>query len=95
MECRKLIAKETLKRGFYVTAIVRGENKSATKKALLKNPFDLTKGALAEFGIVVDACCDWIPQTISAIPWAAKNLETCWRDVRSAFGLWAEPEAFT
>ena len=42
----KLIVKEAVERGLDVTAIVRGENRSAAKKALVRDLFDLTNADL-------------------------------------------------
>lgn len=38
----KLITQEAVNRGLDVTAIVRGENKTAAKKVIKKDLFDLT-----------------------------------------------------
>lgn len=70
----KLITKEALDRGFDVTAIVRGENKAAAKKSIVKDLFELTKADLAEFDVVVDACGGWTAETIPSIPKAVKHL---------------------
>ena len=70
----KLITEEAVKRGFDVTAVVRGENKSAAKKAVIKDLFDLTKEDLNGFDAVVDACGAWTPETLDAIPNAVKKL---------------------
>ena len=70
----KLITKEALARGFDVTAIVRGENKSEAEKAVVKDLFELTKEDLNRFDAVVDACGAWTPETLDAIPNAVKKL---------------------
>ena len=70
----KLITEEALNRGFDVTAVVRGENKSAAKTALVKDLFDLTKEDLNGFDAVVDACGAWTPETLDTIPSAVKKL---------------------
>lgn len=70
----KLIVKEAASRGFDVTAVVRGENKSEAKKAIVKDLFDLTKEDLRGFDAVVDACGAWTPETLDAIPNAVKKL---------------------
>lgn len=41
----KLIVKEAVERGMDVTAIVRGENKTDAKKAVIKDIFDLEQEA--------------------------------------------------
>ena len=38
----KLVVQEAMDRGLDVTAVVRGENKSAAKKVISKDLFDLT-----------------------------------------------------
>ncbi len=69
-----LIVREALARGLDVTAVVRGENRSAAEKAIVKDLFDLTAEDLAGFDVVVDACGGWTPETIPAIPAAVKHL---------------------
>lgn len=51
----KLIVKEAVERGLDVTAIVRGENQSASQKVIRKDLFDLTAEDLEQFDVVVDA----------------------------------------
>ena len=60
----KLIVKEAVERGLDVTAIVRGENRSAAKKALVKDLFDLKSADLKGFDVVVDAFGAWTPETL-------------------------------
>lgn len=60
----QLIVQEAMERGLDVTAIVRGENKTVAKKALVKDLFDLTAQDLAEFDVVVDALGAWTPETL-------------------------------
>lgn len=60
----QLITKEAMNRGFDVTAVVRGENKSEAKKAIIKDLFDLTKDDLIGFDAVVDAFGAWTPETL-------------------------------
>ena len=60
----QLITKEAVNRGFDVTAVVRGENKSVAKKAIIKDLFDLTKEDLSGFDAVVDAFGAWTPETL-------------------------------
>lgn len=69
-----LITKEAVERNIDVTAIVRGENKSAAPNVLIKDLFTLTKEDLAPFDVIVDACGGWTPETIPAIPKAVKYL---------------------
>ena len=69
-----LIVKEALSRGLDVTAFVRGENRSAAEKAVVKDLFDLTRDDLSSYDVVVDAFGAWTPDTISGIPGAVKHL---------------------
>ena len=50
----RLVVKEAINRGLDVTAIAKGENKTAIKKYVCKNLFDLTAADLEGFDIVVD-----------------------------------------
>lgn len=70
----KLITKEAADRGFDVTAVARGENKSYAPKAIIKDLFDLTAEDIAEFDVIVDACGGWTEETIPSIPKAAAYL---------------------
>lgn len=60
----KLIVEEAMNRGMDVTAVVRGENKSAAKKVIIKDLFDLTAEDLAGFDVVVDAFGAWAPEVL-------------------------------
>ena len=55
----KLIVKEAVDRGFDVTAVVRGENKTNAQHAIIKDLFDLTADDLKGFDAVVDAFGAW------------------------------------
>ena len=70
----QLITKEAISRGFDVTAVVRGENKSEAKKTIIKDLFDLAKDDLRGFDAVVDSCGAWTPETLDDIPNAVKKL---------------------
>ena len=70
----KLIVKEAVERGLDVTAIVRGENRSAAKKALVKDLFDLTSADLKGFDVVVDAFGAWTPETLPLHSASLKHL---------------------
>ena len=70
----KLIVKEAVERGLDVTAIVRGENRSAAKSALVKNLFDLTSADLKGFDVVVDAFGAWTPETLPLHSTSLKHL---------------------
>lgn len=69
-----LIVKEALDRGLDVTAVVRGENRSAAGKAIVKDVFELTKADLAGFDVVVDAFGAWTGDTVGQIGKAARHL---------------------
>ena len=70
----QLIVQEAVERGLDVTAIVRGENKTVAKKALVKDLFDLTAQDLAEFDVVVDAFGAWTPETLPQHSTSLKHL---------------------
>jgi putative NADH-flavin reductase len=70
----RLVVKEARARGLDVTAIVRGENKSGAPDALVKDVLALEKSDLERFDAVVDAVGTWTPETLPAIPGAAKHL---------------------
>lgn len=55
----QLITKEALQRGFDVTAIVRGENRSAASKSISRDVLDITADDLKGFDAVVDAFGAW------------------------------------
>lgn len=69
-----LIVKEAAARGLDVTAVVRGANRSAAEKSIVKDLFDLNKDDLAGFDIVIDACGGWTAETIPVIPKAGLRL---------------------
>ena len=60
----RLIVKEAMDRNLDVTAVVRGENKSAAGKVIAKDLFDLTAADLKGFDAVVDAFGAWTPETL-------------------------------
>ena len=60
---QKIVA-EALNRNLDVTAIVRGENKSAAKKVIKKDIFELTKDDLKNFDVVIDCFGTWAPETL-------------------------------
>lgn len=62
-----LIAEEAVNRGMDVTAIVRGESKSAAQNAIIKPVEEITASDLQGFDAVVDAFGAWTPETIPAI----------------------------
>ncbi len=58
------VVREAMARGHEVTAFVRGENRSAAKKAVVKDLFEITKEDLAGFDAVVDAFGAWTAETL-------------------------------
>lgn len=61
----RLIVEEAVNRGLDVTAITRGENKSAAKKSISKDILALTKDDLKDFDVVIDAFGAWKPEELS------------------------------
>lgn len=72
-----LVVKEAVERGFGVTAIVRGENKTAAQHIIVRDALDLTASDLTDFDVVVDAAGGWTPETIPAITYVATHLADC------------------
>ncbi|MBR4319441.1 MAG: NAD(P)-dependent oxidoreductase [Ruminococcus sp.] len=70
----QLIVKEAVNRGFDVTAIVRGENKSVAPNAVIKDIFEITKNDIADFDAVVDAFGAWTPETLPQHSTSLKHL---------------------
>ncbi len=70
----KLIVKEAIARGHDVTAIVRGENRSDARKAVIKDVMAISKDDLTGFDVIVDAAGAWTPETVSIVPDAANHL---------------------
>jgi hypothetical protein len=70
----KRIVEEAVNRGMDVTAIVRGENKTVAKKAVVKDLFDLTSEDLGGFDVVVDAFGNWTSEAINLIPAATVHM---------------------
>lgn len=70
----QLIVKEAIGRGLDVTAVVRGENKTAAKNAVVKDLFKLTAEDLQGFDAVVDAFGAWTLETIPQIPEVVEKL---------------------
>ncbi|MBQ6908852.1 MAG: hypothetical protein IJQ29_01950, partial [Synergistaceae bacterium] len=65
---------EALDRNLDVTAIVRGENKSAAKKVIVKDILDIKKDDLKDFDVVIDAFGAWTPETLPMHSTTLKNL---------------------
>nr|WP_300664147.1 NAD(P)H-binding protein [uncultured Acetatifactor sp.] len=55
----QLITKEAMQRGLDVTAVVRGENRSAAPQSISRDVLDITAEDLKEFDVVVDAFGAW------------------------------------
>jgi putative NADH-flavin reductase len=70
----RLIVKEAMDRNLDVTAVVRGENKSAVGKVIAKDLFDLTAADLKGFDAVVDAFGAWTPETLEQHSTTLKHL---------------------
>lgn len=70
----QLIVNEAVNRGLDVTAVVREENKTAAKKAIIKDLFDLTTEDLKEFDAVVDAFGAWTPDVLPQHSTSLKHL---------------------
>ena len=70
----RLIVKEAMDRNLDVTAVVRGENKSAAGKVIAKDLFDLTAADLKGFDAVVDAFGVWTPETLEQHSTTLKHL---------------------
>ena len=95
----KWIVKEAVERGLDVTAIARGENRSAAKNALVKDLFDLTNADLKGFDVVVDAFGAWTPETLPLHSASLKHLcdilsgtDTRLLVVGGAGSLYVDPE---
>ena len=89
----QLIVKEAVNRGFDVTAVVKGDNKSAAQNVIVKDLFDLTAADLADFDAVVDAFGAWTPETL---PQHSTHLLTCatfFRELTQDFSLSAAQAA--
>lgn len=61
----RLIVEEAVNRGLDVTAITRGENKSAATKSISKDILALTKDDLKDFDVVIDCFGAWKPEELS------------------------------
>lgn len=60
----RAIVEEAVSRNIDVTAIVRGENKTAAKSMIQKDLFDLTYEDVKEFDVLIDAFGAWTPETL-------------------------------
>lgn len=60
----RLLTEEAAGRGFEVTAIVRGENKSAAPQSVNRDILNITAEDVAGFDVVVDAFGAWTEETL-------------------------------
>ena len=70
----RLITAEAVNRGLDVTAVVRGENKTAAAKTLSKDLFELTAEDLKGFDVVIDAFGAWTEDTLALHSTSLKKL---------------------
>ena len=70
----KLIVKEAVNRGLYVTAVVRGDNTTVAQEVLKKDLFDLTAADLKGFDVVIDAFGAWTEETLPQHSTSLKHL---------------------
>lgn len=61
----QFIVKEALSRDLDVTAVVRGENRTQAKRAIIKDFFDLTLEDLKDFDVVINAFGAWTAELLS------------------------------
>ena len=95
----QLIVKEAAGRSMDVTAFVRGENRTAAEKAVVKDIMDIEAADLAGFDAVVDAFGAWTPETLDQHSTTLAHLCDCLAgtDVRllvvgGAGSLYVDPE---
>ncbi len=69
-----LIVKEAMDRGLDVTAVVRGENRSAAEKVIQKDLFQLTASDLEGFDVVIDAFGAWTSEELPKHRTSLKHL---------------------
>lgn len=69
-----LITQEAVSRGHDVTAVVRGDNRTAAQHVISKDLFDLTAADLAGFDVVVDAFGAWMPDVLPQHSTSLKHL---------------------
>lgn len=70
----KLIVREAVNRGLDVTAVVRGENRTAAQNVLTRDLFDLTRADLKGFDVVIDAFGAWTEDTLPQHSTSLKHL---------------------
>lgn len=69
----QMITKEAVQRGLDVTAVVRGENRSAAPQSISRDVLDITAEDLKGFDVVVDAFGAWTEDTL---PLHSSSLKT-------------------
>ncbi len=69
-----LVVKEAVDRGFDVTAVVRGENKTVAQNVITKDALDLTTDDLKGFDVVVSAVGGWTAETVGVVPEVTDHL---------------------
>lgn len=69
----QMITKEAVQRGLDVTAVVRGENRSAAPQSISRDVLDITAEDLKGFDVVVDAFGAW---TEGELPLHSSSLKT-------------------
>lgn len=70
----RLIVADLVAKNEDVTAIVRGENHTEAKKAIVADVMNLTRKDLEEFDVVIDALGGWTADTVDVIPNGEKHL---------------------
>lgn len=70
----RLITKEAVDRGLYVTAVVRGNNQTSAKNVINKDLFDLTADDLKGYDVVIDAFGAWTPDLLPQHSTSLKHL---------------------
>lgn len=94
-----MITKEAVQRGLDVTAVVRGENRSAAPQSISRDVLDITAEDMKGFDVVVDAFGAWTEDTLPLHSSSLKTLcdalsgtETRLLVVGGAGSLYVDPE---
>lgn len=94
-----LFTKDAIDAGHDVTAIVRGENRSAAQKAIIRDIMEITKEDVAGFDAVVDAFGGWRPEVLPMHVESVKHIadllagtETHFYVVGGAGSLWVDED---
>lgn len=95
----QMITKEAVQRGLDVTAVVRGENRSAASQSIIRDVLDIKAEDLKGFDVVVDAFGAWTEDTLPLHSSSLKTLcdalsgtETRLLVVGGAGSLYVNPE---